>query len=200
MQAAIDQFHRNIERARNLGALSQVLNVQTAPALDLSDLLRSELALAVSALDHYIHELVRLGMLESLRGQRTRTDAFLRFPVTLSGALDAVDAPGPGNWLERQIIARHGYRSFQDPDRIADAIRLISNAQLWNEVAERLGASSHDVRANLRVVVDRRNKIAHEADVDSIYTGRLRPIDFPMVDDAATFIERLAEAIHAVAA
>ena len=39
MQAAIDQFRRNIQRVRNLGSLHQVLTSQTTPALDLSDIL-----------------------------------------------------------------------------------------------------------------------------------------------------------------
>ena len=79
MQAAIDQFRRNIQRVRNLGAIYQALSAQTTQALDLSDLLRSELVMAVSALDHYIHELVRLGMLEAYQGNRVQTDASCGF-------------------------------------------------------------------------------------------------------------------------
>ncbi len=115
MQAAIDQFRRNIQRVRNLGAIYQALSVQTTQALDVSDLLRSELVMAVSALDHYIHELVRLGMLEAYQGNRVQTDAFLRFQITLSGALEAVNAQGNDSWLEDQIRSSHSYRSFQTP-------------------------------------------------------------------------------------
>jgi len=60
MQTVINQFRTNISRVRNLGSIFGALNSQTTSVLDLSDILRAELVLAVSALDHFIHELVRL--------------------------------------------------------------------------------------------------------------------------------------------
>ena len=198
MQAAIDQFRRNIQRVRNLGAIYQALSAQTTQALDLSDLLRSELAMAVSALDHYIHELVRLGMLEAYQGNRVQTDAFLRFQITLSGALEAVNAQGNDGWLEDQIRTSHSYRSFQTPDNIADAVRIVSDVQLWDSVATQMGAPPQNIRAQLRLIVNRRNQIAHEADIDPSLGGRLWPIDLTGADEAVTFTERLAEAIYTI--
>jgi len=58
MQSALSQFRFSIARVRDLIALHNSLKSQTTPALDLSDLLRSALVLAVSALDFYIHEIV----------------------------------------------------------------------------------------------------------------------------------------------
>ena len=200
MQAAIDQFRRNIQRVRDLGSIYQALNSQTTIALDLSDLLRSELMMAVSALDHYVHELVRIGMLDVYLGNRTPTDAYLRFQIPLGSALQATatqDATNP-EWLEDRIRIQHGYRSFQTPDNIAEAIRLVSDVQLWNEVAATMATTSQDVREQLRLIVDRRNQIAHEADVDPSYGGRLWPIDPSLADGTVTFIERIAEAIYAV--
>ena len=103
MQAAIDQFRVNIGRVRNLGTMYKILRTQTTKVLDLSDILRAELVMAVSALDQYIHELVRLGMLEAYSGHRVQTQAFLRFQVTLDGALQGISAPTSANWLEEQI-------------------------------------------------------------------------------------------------
>ena len=64
MQTAIDQFRWNLARVRNLGSLHSILSAQTTAALNLTDLLRSELVMTVSTLDLYVHEVVRLGMLE----------------------------------------------------------------------------------------------------------------------------------------
>ncbi len=196
MQAAIEQFRENIKRVRNLGSIYQALSAQTTGVLDLADILRSELVMAVSALDHFIHELVRLGMLEAYHGHRGRTDACLRFQVTLGSAIQGLTMPASDNWLEEQIRLRHAYLSFQQPDRIADAIRLVSDIQLWNEAADRLGTTTRDLRAQLGLIVDRRNKIAHEADMDPSYAGRLWPIDFDVVDEAVAFMEQLAETIY----
>ena len=200
MQAAIEQFRNNIQRARSLGAVYQALNAQTTQMLDLSDLLRSEWVMAVSALDHYVHELVKLGMLEAYRGFRPQTDAFSRFQITLGSALQAVNSPGNQEWLEDQIRARHGHLSFQTPDNIADAIRLISEVPLWNDVAAQLSRTPQDVRERLRLIVNRRNQIAHESDINPSYINTRWPIDFDQVDGAVTFIENLTEAIHVAVA
>ena len=152
MQTAIDQFRLDLERVRNLGSLHSILSTQTTAALDLTDLLRSELVMVVSALDLYIHEVVRLGMLECFRGQRARTDAFHRFQVTLGGTIQAISTPGSDVWLDEQIRDRFGHRSFQQPEDIADAIRHISSVELWNSVASQMQSNSKDVRDRLRLV------------------------------------------------
>ena len=200
MQTAIDQFRGNLVRVRNLGSLHKVLSTQTTGVLNLTDLLRSELVMIVSALDLYVHEVVRLGMLECLGGQRVRTDAFHRFQVTLAGALQAVSLPGSAVWLDEQIRDRLGHRSFQQPDDIADATRLISNVELWNSVAVQLQTTSQDVRDRIRLVVDRRNKIVHEADSNPTYgqIGMLWSLTATQTDDAVAFIESVGEAVHTV--
>ena len=63
MKPAFDQFRTNIVRVRNLGSIVDALASQTTGVLDLSDVLRAEIVLAVSALDQFVHEIVRLGML-----------------------------------------------------------------------------------------------------------------------------------------
>ena len=148
MQVAIDQFRVNIARVRNLRVIYNALNGQTTAVIDLSDILRSELVMAVSALDLYIHEIVRLGMLEVYRGTRPETSAFLRFQISLEGVRQAVSDPTNDNWLDNEIRERHGWRSFQQADHIAEAIRLISDISLWEQASNHLRMPSQDVRNN----------------------------------------------------
>jgi hypothetical protein len=49
---AFDQFKENIERVRYLHLIYHLLITQTTKAIDISDVLRAELVLAVSALDY----------------------------------------------------------------------------------------------------------------------------------------------------
>ena len=151
MQVAIDQFRVNIVRVRNLRVIYNTVNAQTTVAIDLSDILRSELVMAVSALDLYIHEIVRLGMLEVYRGTRPETSAFLRFQISLERVRQAVSAPTNDNWLDNEIRERHGWRSFQQADHIADAIRLISDIRLWEQVSTHLGMPEQDVKEQLNL-------------------------------------------------
>ena len=106
--------------------------------------------------------------------------------------------PGSNVWLDEQVRDRLGHRTFQQPDDIAEAIRLISNVELWNSVAVQLQSTSQDVRDRLRLVVDRRNKIVHEADSSPSYgqIGILWPLNSTQTDDAVAFTESVAEAIH----
>jgi len=49
----LEQFCDDIERVQTLGALYDILSQQITSALDLTDLLRSQIVMVVSALDHY---------------------------------------------------------------------------------------------------------------------------------------------------
>ena len=198
MREAIDQFRANLVRVRSLSHIASALDSQTTQALDLSDILRSELVLAVSALDQFVHEVARLGMLEAYNGDRTRTASFLNFQAPLGVVLEAVESGRSDRWLDEQIRLRNGYRSFQSPDHIADAVRLVSDVSLWNEVGARLGMSAGEVRERLSAIVARRNQIAHEADINPSPYEDLWPIDEQTVSESVDFIERIAESIYAV--
>ncbi len=121
------------------------------------------------------------------------------------------------SWLESEIRERLGYQSFQQAGKIADAIRYISDKNLWDEVAilmpQAVADTSHiNAQSNLRAdktaqgikqelnsIVDRRNKIAHEADINPAFGIAERwNIDDILVGDAVDFIEILVESIHMV--
>jgi hypothetical protein len=181
MQTAIDLFEASMSRVRSLHGLYGAFAKQVTAAIDLSDVLRAEIVLAVSALDYYVHELTRLGMLECWSGSRNRTDAFNRFqlPISIAGGLS--NPSTAKQIIEAEIRLRHGFLSFQHPDRIADAVRLFSEVKLWEEVGKEVGMSANAVKTSLVLIVDRRNKIAHEADIDPSYPGQRWPIDAVLV-------------------
>src|ERR1700759_5356643 len=183
MNAALDAFNTSISRVRALHALYGIFAKQVTSVVDLSDVLRAEIVLAVSSLDHYIHELARLGMLECWTGIRNSTDAFKRFPLPISVAVALSDPVIAQQTIESEIRLRHSFLAFQHPDRIADAVRLFSDVRLWEEVANILGMAAQEVKSSLVLIVDRRNKIAHEADIDPSYPGQRWPIDPEMVEN-----------------
>lgn len=248
MQLALDQFHISIRRVRDLIALQSSVQSQSTNALDVSDMLRAALVLAVSALDFYVHEVVTLGMLEIHRRQRpeptslrnTTQSSFSRLRVPLGGVqqdrLAAIDIASwleveiqqtqgheflqkehtvsslipviskaiesklnSFSWLESEIREQLGYQSFQQSDRIANAIKYISDKNLWEEVSTLMNRPAKDIKQRLSSIVDRRNKIAHEADIDPTFNiGERWRIDEPLANDAVNFIEELVEAIHLV--
>ena len=122
------------------------------------------------------------------------------------------------SWLESEIRERLGYQSFQQANKVADAIRHISDKKLWDEVAVlmpqtaanadyinaqsnlRVAKTAQGIKQQLNSIVDRRNKIAHEADIDptTFSIGSRWNIDEILVGDAVDFIEILVKSIHQV--
>lgn len=187
-------------RARALGGLFSALSKGATPVLDLTDLLRAELVLAVSAFDHFIHEVARRGILEIYKGLRPPTPAYLKFEVSLRCLPDLVASPGDSTVLDQEIRVRHSWQSFQKPEKIAEAIRLVSAKSLWDEIAIGIAMPAKDVKARLSAIADRRDKIAHEADVDPTDPSRLTrwPIDVAETAEAVDFLEALGVAVVAV--
>jgi hypothetical protein len=156
MQPALDQFRISIDRVRDLISIHNSVKAQSTPALDLSDILRAALVLAVSALDYYVHEVVTLGMLEIHRGQRSEPNpprnssqsAFSRFQVSLGGARqERLIAMDIASWLEHEIQQSQGSSFLQQSHPVSALLPVISNSVLnrlnnasWleDEVRERL--------------------------------------------------------------
>src|SRR5712692_8962387 len=162
MLPAHNRFAANIGRARDLRALFVNLKASTAAALDLTDILRASIVSAVSALDTFIHEITRIGMVEIFKHARPKTDAFGRFQISMESVLLVVATPGDTKWLEDEVGRQHGWLSFQQPDKVADAVRLFCGKELWKEVGTLLGIDLKSAKNRLALIVDRRNKIAHE--------------------------------------
>ena len=195
MHDALDLFRANLERVRSIHGLYLNFSGAVTSIVDLSDILRAEIVLIVSALDHFIHELTRRGMMEIWRGKRATTPAYSRYRVSMGIASQLVAATGIDYHLEMEIRNQHSFAAFQQPERIAEAVRLFSSIELWNEVGSMLREDPRAITSQLKLIVDRRNKIAHEADVDPSYPGQRWPIDRKDVEDALAFIEKIGDAI-----
>jgi hypothetical protein len=220
MKIILNQFKDNIQRIRNLNSIYAHLNSNITNIIDISDVLRAELAFAVSAFDHYIHGIVRVSMLEIFDGKRLETPSFKKFSVPLERVKDAISNfledpskamqeknplesvnyvisnPISSNWLEYEIIDQHSRKSFQKSDNIHEAMKLISDIKIWEEIATRQGKNAGDLKTQLDTIVDRRNQIVHEADMDPSSPGDRWLIDEIMVNDAIDFIEKLADTIY----
>ena len=199
MQKPLDAFNESIARVEHLAGLYKAIASLTTPAVDSSDLLRAQIVLSVSALDFYVHEATLVGMIEVYTGKRPQTPAFEKYRISV-GAMMASHPSGGTAWLEAEIRERHSFLSFQQPDKIADAIRLFADVKLWQSVATKLGTDEGSLKARLRLIVDRRNKIAHEADIDPSYPGARWPIAEADTAQSTQFLSELVGAIHAVVA
>ena len=193
-------YGRLVTYVRSLLSLGEALDRATTSAVDVGDIQRAAIVMVVSALDHFVHEKVREGMFEALEGTRARTSAFDSFEVAMSLVLQVKGDPANDDWLDDAITKRHGHRPFLKTEDIAGAIRLTSEVQLWNEVANHLGYdSAQTLKTDIKLIVDRRNKIAHEADLDPTQPGSRWPISHDLASDAVDLVESVVRGIEACA-
>jgi len=133
-------------------------------------------------------------MCEVIAGRRAPTDAFRKFKTSCHVVLQSTNQHIA---FEEDIREKHGFLSFQQPEKISDAIRLFFDKPIWRVVAQHMGKDEIMLKSELRLIVDRRNKIAHEADVDPSYPGARWPISSLDCDGALDLIESICEAIYA---
>lgn len=195
MNDSIVNFRTNIAHIQNLAGIHSALKNSTTPVLDLSDILRAELMMAVSALDYFIHSTVEEGMIEIYQGSRLPTSTFNEFTISLSNIPYVIKNPNDTIWLKDQIRKNLGYQSFQKSDKISSIMKLITDKKLWPEVANIMRSDQQKVTLQLDLIVNRRNQIAHEADVDPTYPDRRWPIDDMLVNNSIQHIVNICNAI-----
>jgi hypothetical protein len=100
--------------------------------------------------------------------------------------------------VEREVRGENAYSSFQQPDKIASACRRVSNANVWREVGLHLATNQTALTRNLKLVVSRRNQIAHEADRNPTFPYNRWPINSSDASSAADLIDEIVTACDVV--
>ena len=206
--AAISYFNDVWNRCEHLCAIHAYIANNVAGALQPDEILRAEWVARVSALDLYVHELVTEGMVKVFSGSAAPTAAYLKFKLTNETTHRIKNATSESDQLaafELDVRQQFSILTFQDPEKIADAIRLVSGVELWNEVAIKLGATptqkidaAKDLKKTLSLIVSRRNKIAHEGDLQPTVPRTVWPISQADVREASDCILKIVNAIDAL--
>lgn len=194
MNQQLTRYMVNSQRARSLVHLHDSLRGNLTAAIDTSDMLRAGYVLSVSALDTYVHELVLEEMIKIYDGCRPTVPGYQRYRMTLGAFAGSSSLSDARSDVRSQIREQHSYLSFQHPDKIADAIRCVTDIKIWEEVGTNIGKDAKYVKDRLTLIVDRRNKIAHEADTDPTF-GTLWAISSNDVLGAIDFLDAVAAAI-----
>lgn len=196
MTNSLLQFNINISQAKYLGSLYTNLQTLVTTALDLSDLLRAEIVFAVSSFDYYIHQVVNQGMLDEYAGTRSPSKAFKSFNLPIGRILEMKF--GSTTWLDDEIRLKHSFKSFQSSKNVNDAIKLVKDINIWESISIPLGMNKELIKQRLDIIIDRRNKIAHEADMDPSFPCKRWGITFALANDSVDFLIRITNAIDDV--
>ncbi len=194
-------------RCDDLTSIQAYLQAHTTLAVNTDEILRSEYVARISAFDLYIHELVLEKMLDIFISSRPATPAYDRHLVSNSlvyRLLSASNIALRSSYFEFDIRERHSIKTFQEPDKVAEAIRLISPMELWKSITMywyptgNTEDKAKDIKKELSLIIDRRNKIAHEGDVEPAWPRGPRTITVLDVKHVREFIQKLVQTIDAL--
>lgn len=212
MIRALDEFDESIRLVREQTSIhDHLVNTLHLPSEYSSEILRSQLVYAVSAMDRFFHEVARLGFIESYKGVRVKTAKFLswQFPTELmmqivecsdSGYSPSSIQDTPEYLIEQDVVRKLSVNAYQHPDKIKEALSLIwDEAHKTQVIATAMGiavASAQQVlEQKLKLICERRNQIVHEADIEPTSRTR-RTINQSDVNDNVDFIEQFCHATY----
>jgi hypothetical protein len=165
-------------------------HLRNDPAND--DALRAAYFQAVSSFDFYVHEIVATEASHRFRNAIPTRNIVLPMEITMIASPEeryiAVDL---------DIRERNSYKAFVDPQKLAEVLSCFCEKP-WELIASRHneihgdGVDRSSLIAQLKSIWKRRNKIAHEADVNPTMSGvSLWPIDQPDTEITVGFVEKL---------
>ena len=193
-------WNLNLQNVKKMHWLHEQLS-KVVPAMDLSDILRAEYVLIVSAFDCYVHDVVLQGMANMFSGSKPDSRAYNELCLPMSAvkqllvSTDSAIRESIFNVSVKKLLAKD---SYQSPKSVEYAMNLINLKNVWHKVGLKLSMPSKDVVLKLGLIIQRRNKIAHEADIHDLVSMDKTPIDRSDVDDTFAFLDQIVAAIEEI--
>lgn len=169
MYSALTLFKANMEEAKNLTLLYEYLENSIKSPLSFDDLLRAQIVYSVSAFDKLIHDVIRIGMMEIFTNKRKSTPKYLAESISTSIYNELISATVPPKEyiFEQAIVKKLKTISYQDPEKVAEGLSYIwDEKQKWQKIAIKMATDDKTAKTTLKLIVDRRNTIVHEADIE----------------------------------
>lgn len=194
MNNIMNNYEKNILSINNSILIYQYLQAQ-AKNMDATILLRSQYVLIISAFDTYIHSLVINKVVENYFSEQEEFDIQIDIPLSLAfemkGATITLQKEKLYNFLKKKLSKD----SFQSPKSIEYALSIIGVGKIWSKLSDKTGIKAEDIKNTLSIIVNRRNKIAHESDWNSV-TGAYEDIGVEDVLYCRDFITKLVNSIN----
>nr|WSY55711.1 hypothetical protein OG999_39970 [Streptomyces sp. NBC_00886] len=201
-------FSTNLEYARKMINTGKNLANFQSPIIDIGDFYRAAWVQAVSAIDHWFHEELYRRVAELSAGDSPAMPYQLtKFELPLAkveevrrGDISLADA------VSEHVKAKWGNAALQNPRKISEALRLVTEENIWDKAAVqinewnrgRTSMTGQTLKQQYISITDRRNRIAHDADLEDGDLKRRRLITDADATDAVDWIERIALAIAKV--
>jgi hypothetical protein len=176
-------MYRELRGFRGLGVRGR-LNGQNQ---DLLWLPRSAVVAAISALDTYVHSVIKDRLPHSLAAGISMPEALadqlaqiitIKNAATFRQSAAMILATDTSSQLLRRFEEGHlQFQSYQAPEKIIEAYRLVGQERIFERIADLWpgpNTTADNLKRRLAGYVQRRNQIAHEGDLEK--NGSQRPM------------------------
>ncbi|MFC6489537.1 HEPN domain-containing protein [Nitratireductor sp. GCM10026969] len=152
---------------------------------------------SVSALDHYVSELIVEKSTEHFSNGSPLNGRLLNEMIPISALLRIQTVSGPQAVVEFRSIVSQAirFRTFQKANDIADGLAFVWKEQYkWEKISNLIGLNAKKTKSKLNGICYRRDLIAHNADFNEA-TGALTPCIREDAQEVSDYISTIVEAI-----
>lgn len=172
MKTAITLFQNNRLRILDLGTIYDVL-IAKVPLIETQaeEILRAQVVLMVSAFDTFIHDCVRIGIVRQFTSTGLLSNSLKSYPIPFEDfqAINNIQTVADrATYLDGVIKKVNAKDSYQSPSSVEYALGLLGVTSMWTKLSPIMKMPASDIKAELANIVNRRNKIAHESDMDAL--------------------------------
>ena len=163
--------------------------------MDTTILLRSQFVLIVSAFDTYMHSFIINKIMETFFSSKQQFYIEIDIPLRIVYEMKNLNIDRQKDILLGFLRNKLSKDSFQSPKSIEYAFSIIGVRKIWTKLSDKLEMEAEDIKKMLSIIVNRRNKIAHESDWN-IATGTYEDIELSDVLHCKEFICNMVDAIN----
>lgn len=200
---AFENFNRNIQSCKDMIELYEVI-IEKLPFLQdkSKDVLRSVIVLSVSALDTFLHDFYRTEIVESYLENSNYSIDFQKISINiglLKNLSDAKNENEKRNLLAEELRKIQKTDTYQSPKSIEYIFTNLGITKIWSEIEkiDLLKLQAKDIKDELGLIIDRRNKISHESDWD-YFTQEKYDITKESSQSVLDFIENFVLSINKI--
>ncbi len=197
LSAITNRFTNNLLSIKSQFELAEQLKAENN--IQYKDVLRSQVVFLDSALDFFMHEVTKYGMVQIFQGVWEKTERYDNFTIRLGEISDVLRNPEQENWFLDIVNDSYAEDTFMSADAVIGQLNLIGVK--WQSVADRAfyeqGSTTptkDKFKQTLNTLFRRRNQIAHQADCLH-ETGEKIDIEREDVEKYIADIEKIVTAI-----
>lgn len=192
-QSLISKFNFSVKCIKDKFSL---LDYNISDELKLN-ILRGQVSLLLSAVDFYIHEIIKIELVNIIKKERKETSSLKNCMISVKTFLEYITSPTINNQIfEDKIIYRNSFKSFLEPDKMPEALSLITEKKVFKELFPKLGLlETKELKDKIKEIFKRRNSIVHQMDYD-YSTKTQQTITKEEVEDYIEFYNKFIQELH----